>query len=293
MAIFQQAYKTYTGPTTSLNHRVWVICRFGLEETFRIKWFLPFFMACFIPSILMLCTIYIRYNLETIEKLRIPLETLAVIDAEFLAEWMQLPQIQIISLMVLVAGPALLSPDLRNNALPLYFSRPVSKRNYILGKLLVLIILCSLISIVPGMLLIMFQAYLAHDGWLAENSGVLVGAFFVPLIWTICMSMLCFAITTVVKIKLSARLTLFGYMMVSSAFSNVTYELFGSWSGGLFNLQIPIGAVIKWLYQVQLSDFHFGSLGMPLGVAIATLIVATSFFIYVVYRRVRAYEVVT
>src|SRR5262249_12712346 len=38
-------------------------------------------------------------------------------------------------LLVLVVGPALISQDLRFNAVPLYYSRPLTRADYFLGKL--------------------------------------------------------------------------------------------------------------------------------------------------------------
>ena len=40
-----------------------------------------------------------------------------------------------IMLLVVVAGPGLISRDLRFNALPLYFSRPLTRLDYFVGKL--------------------------------------------------------------------------------------------------------------------------------------------------------------
>ena len=51
-----------------------------------------------------------------------------------------------------------MSPDLRNNGLPLYLSRPFSRTEYVLGKMSVLLILLSAITWVPGLLLFLFQA---------------------------------------------------------------------------------------------------------------------------------------
>ena len=40
-----------------------------------------------------------------------------------------------IMILVLLVGPSLISQDLRFNALPLYFSRPVRRIDYFIGKL--------------------------------------------------------------------------------------------------------------------------------------------------------------
>ena len=47
-------------------------------------------------------------------------------------------------------GPGLISPDIANGALPLYFCRPFSRAEYVLGKTSVLAILLSQITWIPG-----------------------------------------------------------------------------------------------------------------------------------------------
>ena len=51
--------------------------------------------------------------------------------------------------LVLLVGPNLISQDLRYNALPLYFSRPLRRIDYFVGKLGVIVALLGMVIIVP------------------------------------------------------------------------------------------------------------------------------------------------
>jgi ABC-2 type transport system permease protein len=53
-------------------------------------------------------------------------------------------------LLVLIVGPNLISQDLRYNAFPLYFSRPLRRRHYFLGKLGVIAVFLGAVTIVPA-----------------------------------------------------------------------------------------------------------------------------------------------
>jgi ABC-2 type transport system permease protein len=53
--------------------------------------------------------------------------------------------------LVLLVGPDLISQDLRFNAIPLYLSRPVRRFEYFLGKLGVIAVYLSIVSIVPAL----------------------------------------------------------------------------------------------------------------------------------------------
>ena len=61
-------------------------------------------------------------------------------------------QIYIGMFLVLLVGPELISQDLRFNAMPLYFARPVRRRDYFLGKLGVIAVYLSAVMIFPVLL---------------------------------------------------------------------------------------------------------------------------------------------
>ncbi|HEV3260716.1 MAG TPA: hypothetical protein VG013_27935, partial [Gemmataceae bacterium] len=54
-------------------------------------------------------------------------------------------------ILVLLVGPNLISQDLRFNAMPLYFSRPLRRIDYFLGKLGVIGYFLGMVLIVPSM----------------------------------------------------------------------------------------------------------------------------------------------
>src|SRR5438067_11986990 len=69
-------------------------------------------------------------------------------------------------------GPGLVSPDLANGALTLYLCRPLSRTEYVLGKMSVLAIQLSWITWIPGLLLFFVQAGLSGPHWLIVNAWV-------------------------------------------------------------------------------------------------------------------------
>src|SRR5438876_12034911 len=54
--------------------------------------------------------------------------------------------------LVLIVGPSLISQDLRFNALPLYFSRPLRRIDYFLGKLGVVGWFLAMVMIFPSLI---------------------------------------------------------------------------------------------------------------------------------------------
>jgi ABC-2 type transport system permease protein len=61
-----------------------------------------------------------------------------------------LTELRLSMIVVLLVGPSLISRDLRFNALPLYFSRPLRRIDYFLGKLGVVVAFLGLVLVVPS-----------------------------------------------------------------------------------------------------------------------------------------------
>ncbi len=93
---------------------------------------------------------------------------LVLIDEEFF-QFFMLYQGGCAFFLTLLIGPPLVSRDMTNNALPLYLSRPFSRAEYVLGKMSVLLILLSIITWIPILLVFLFQSYLEGWGWFTQN----------------------------------------------------------------------------------------------------------------------------
>jgi ABC-type transport system involved in multi-copper enzyme maturation permease subunit len=77
-------------------------------------------------------------------------------------------------IMVLVFGCAgLISDDLKHNSLQIYFSRPLRKQDYLVGKMAVVFFFSLILTLIPGLLLFVFKLVFAgsfkfflDDPWL-------------------------------------------------------------------------------------------------------------------------------
>lgn len=76
-----------------------------------------------------------------------------VVWSWFILKFMTTPQGFALLLLLGWVAPPMIAKDLRTKAFLLYFSRPLSKFSYILGKLMVLVVLCSVITTLPALIL--------------------------------------------------------------------------------------------------------------------------------------------
>jgi ABC-type transport system involved in multi-copper enzyme maturation permease subunit len=292
MAVFQKAYQGFDGPLSTPHHRTLVIFRYALADVFRSRLFAAFFAVCFLPTLGMLCFIYMYYNLELLTQFDIPVEDLMTIDGDFFALLMQLPQMFLVFVMVMAIGPTMISPDLRNNAMPLYLSRSITKGSYIFGKLLVLLFLGSIIIWIPSLLLILIQVYLGEEGWLINNLHIPVAAIVSSLCWIVSLSLLAFAVSAWVKWKAVARMFFFGIILLGSTLGQVIEQIFGGWGGNVVNLSAALEVIVAVLYDTDTSQIPVSS-QMPFWAAAMVFLIVSGFAIIVLMRRIRAFQVVS
>ena len=138
--------------------------------------------------------------------------------------------------MALFVGPALVAPDLRNNGLPLYLSRPFSRTEYVLGKMAVLVVLMSLVTWIPGLLLFLFQGYLEGAGWLGNNLRIGAAIFAGSWAWILVVSLVALAISAWVKWKPVARVSLLIVFFVLTGFAQALNVALDTWWGHLLSL---------------------------------------------------------
>src|SRR3989339_386407 len=103
-----------------------------------------------------------------------------------------------------LAGPGLIAPDLANNALPLYFSRPLTRWSYALARLTVLVGMLSVVTWIPGLVLFGLQVGLAGGSWVRADwtLGAGMGAGF--LVWLLILSLVAMASSAYVKWRVVA-----------------------------------------------------------------------------------------
>jgi ABC-2 type transport system permease protein len=156
MAVYEQTYKRYAGTLTPEWSRFLIIPRHAYRAVFNSKLFTAFYVVCFLPLLVETILIYLHHNVTALALMQVNVRELIPIDAFFFQTFINI-QGGFAFFVALLVGPPLVSRDLRNNALPLYLCRPFSRTEYVLGKMSVILILLSVVTWVPQLLLFLFQ----------------------------------------------------------------------------------------------------------------------------------------
>jgi ABC-2 type transport system permease protein len=279
--------------------RFTILPRYSFQTVLESKLMITFFSFCFLPHLVALLLIYLKYNSGALSSLNLGFLQLLKIDGSFFLGLFT-AETYLSLFLVTFVGPGLVAPDLANNALPIYLSRPFSKREYIIGKLSVLLILTSLITWVPGLLLIAVQSNEAGLSWLGDNlripAGVLAGSF----IWIVTISLIALALSAWVKMRPAAIFALFGIFFITGAFGRMANTILDL--DPAFGLVIDLNATMKtlwsWLFIGQttygltslrgrLSDSH-----VPAWVSPLALLFFCVLALGLLIKKIRACEVV-
>src|SRR5688500_5513462 len=244
MAVYEHLYGAYEGEAHSAWSRFLVIPRYALREVFKSKLFMGVFILCFIYPLIAAILVYLRHNANALALLQINIMELLPIDNTFFETFVEVQGAFSFILAVLVAPP-LISRDLSNNALPLYLCRPLSRTEYVLGKITVLVFLLSLVTWIPGLLLFFFQGSLAGISWLWANLWMTWAIVLSCMVWIVLLSLLALAVSSLVKWRVVASGALLGLFFLPGAFGEIINELFLTRAGHLISLSASMYSI--WL----------------------------------------------
>lgn len=289
MAVYEQTYRRYTGELTPERRRFLIPMRYAGKEVFASKLVLLLLTAAGLIAVAMAVLIYLTHNLEIVKSLNGPLAQIQI-DNLFFEKFVAV-ECGFATLLALLIGPGLIAPDLRNNALPLYFSRPFTRSEYVLGKISLLLLLLSAITWIPGLLLFLLQASLSEAGWTGSHLGLGWAIFAGSAEWIVVLSLLTLAISAWVKWKPIARISLLMALFVFQGFAKMIEGVLGTSWGAIVSVEELDSVIRASLFNTTPASLASRE-SMPAGAAWVAIALTSLLFLAVLYRRIRAYEVV-
>jgi ABC-2 type transport system permease protein len=284
VAVYRRTYTAYSGPLTPAWSRFLVLFRYSRRKLFQSKLQTALFVLCFFYPLACLFMIYLAHNLSFLQSLgnvRAPF----TIDNKFFFVFID---VQGVLAFVLTAftGPGLISPDLANGALPLYFCRPFSRAEYVLGKASVLAILLSQITWIPGLVLFAVQATLAGPQWTWDHLWIAGSLILSSLIWIAILSLLSMALSAWVKWRIVAGALLLAVLFFGAGFAQAINAVLRTQSGHFIDIVYMMATVWTSLFRIDTRQ------SMSSAQAWIALLIYCGICLALLIRKVRAYEVV-
>jgi ABC-2 type transport system permease protein len=284
VAVYRRNYTSYSGALTPAWSRCLVLFRYSRRKLFRSKLHTTLFVLCFFYPLLCLIGIYLAHNLSFLASVGVGSQIVRI-DNRFFFNFIS---VQGVMGFVLTAftGPSLISPDLANGALPLYFCRPFSRAQYVLGKISVLAILLSQITWIPGLALFAVQSSLAGWEWTWSHLWIAGSIVLSSLIWIAILSLLATALSAWVKWRIVAGALLLAVLFFGAGFAQAINAVMRTESGHYINIVYLMATVWNSLFRLE-ADRAMSSLE-----AWIALLIYCALCLALLMRKVRAYEVV-
>jgi ABC-2 type transport system permease protein len=305
MAVYEQTYKPFTGELTPEWSRFLTIPRHSLRAVFNSKLFTAFFVICFIPLLVEAVLIYLHHNVTALAIMNLNARELLPIDGSFFKTFVNV-QGGFAFFVALLVGPPLVSRDLRNNALPLYLCRPFSRTEYVMGKMSVLLLLLSVITWVPQLLLFFFQSYLEGFAWFRSNLWMGSAIVISGIVWILLLALLSQTVSALLKWRIVASAAMLGLVFIPSVFAEIVNFIFQTRWGNMISIFALMNNVTSGLFgtfdrvsgRIQINDFNDNLvreillIEPPLWCAWGALFVICAVCLALLAWKVKAYEVV-
>ena len=287
MPIHTQDYRHWEGTLNPRNYmRWWIIAKAELKLLAQRK--IVRLIVAVPPVIYIIVHAILIYIFNQVPDALLPFE----VDAGFFQQFLFRnpnagpPSSFLIALIAIFGGSGLIATDLKNNALSLYLSKPISWIDYLIGKFAVIGILIGCLTLVPGLLLFLEHALLTDVTFLKEN-------YWIPL------SIVVYS----VLITLSSSLLM---LLFSSLTSNPRYATIGFcavWFGSpvihevlrLITRTSRTAIISIWANYDILDSALFNASHdhvVHWGWSLLVLLALIALCLFVLHRRIRAVEIV-
>jgi ABC-2 type transport system permease protein len=279
MPIHDQGYRRYAGERTLRGRAWWVIARAGIRERLRERRFLALLLVAWLLFLVRAVQLYVGTTLVRASFFAASEETFH----SFLNQ-----QRLFVFFIAIYAGAGLIANDRQVNALQLYLSKPITRHDYLAGKLAALAAFLLAVTWLPAMALLALQVLFSGSiDFVANHPRLVVAITFASLLQVLLASVTMLALSSLSR---------------SRRFAAMLYALLTIFAGALDRvLQAATGRTAWVLLSPQntlsiVTDALFGSVlepAIPVVFAVVSLVMLLGVCILVLERRVRAVDVVT
>jgi ABC-2 type transport system permease protein len=245
------------------------------------RWFLVLAAISFLPFVVRVIQLYIVTRLPQAE-------SILPVDGRLFGEFLNLQALFTV-LLAIFGASGLVANDLRTGAILAYLSRPLTRRDYVLGKLLVPLCLALAVTLVPGLMLYTSAVSLAPERYLKwELAWIGPSIVLQSLAISLVVSLLTLAISALSRSTRVAGLALFGMMAGLEMVRLVLQYPLGQRYAMLLSIFKDLQALSQALFGLNDSTIAVGW-----GWALLVLGLVSLACLAILRSRVRAVEIVT
>jgi ABC-type transport system involved in multi-copper enzyme maturation permease subunit len=277
MPIHDQGYQRYAGKRTPHGRGWWIIARASMLGALKYRPFIVLLLVSWIPFIGRAVQLYLSTSFQQVSMLAATAQTFR----DFL------DQQGIFVFLVTIALGGAIADDRRANALQLYLSKPLTRTEYIIGRLAPALGVLLGVTFVPAMLLILLQiAFSGSTAFIGQNLFLIPAITLVSFTQALLSACTIMALSSLSKSRRFVSIMYAGLIFFTAAMHQVLRTITGNRAWAAISPGDMMDVVADAVFRIRANP--------PVPVAVAVLVIAlliaASF--WVLERKIRAVEVV-
>jgi ABC-2 type transport system permease protein len=276
--IHDQGYRHYTG-ARGLGRGWWVIAATTVRAEIRRRRVIALLLVAWLPFLVRAVLLYAAANFQQ--------ATFLAATAQTFRDFLDWQNIFVFFVTILI-GSGLIAEDRRTNALQIYLSKPLTRFEYVTGKLAVLGAFLVFVTWVPAMLLLLLQMmFSGSTQFLRENLYLFPAITLFCVVQVLVSSLAVLALSSLSRSRRFVAIQYAGIIFFTQAMQQVLARATGSSFWALISPGATLDVLADAVFRLTPTR------ATPVWAAAAVLAALVVAAIVVLERRVRGVEVVS
>ena len=277
MPIHDQGYRRYEGKRAPHGQAWWIIARTQFLAALKYRPFVILLLVSWVPFIGRAVQLYLSTSFQQVSMLAATAQTFR----DFLDQ-----QGLFVFLVTIALGGAI-ADDRRANALQLYLSRPLTRTEYIIGRLVPALGVLLGVTFVPAILLVLLQiAFSGSTTFIGQNLFLLPAITLVSFTQALLSASTILALSSLSKSRRFVSIMYAGLIFFTAAMYQVLRTITGNRAWAALSPGDMMDVVADAVFRIRANP----PVPVPVAVLVIVLLIAASF--WVLERKIRAVEVV-
>ena len=279
MPIHDQSYRRYTGVREPPGTGWLVIAVTGIRAALSKKLFLWVMLFAWAQFFVRAVIFYLSATIPTLDILAPSVETFR--------QFFEVQELFVLVVTVYV-GSGLIANDRRSNALQIYLSKPLTRAEYVAGKLGILLFFLLLVTLVPALALLFVQMMFSASLTFVRDNLFLIPA--ITLYALVEVLLAAFTMLALSSMSSSARFTAMlyaGAVLFTDALFTTLRGITGNSALAWLSFRANLGQIGDAIFRIEP---RFDS---PWLLSVVVVVALIGLSVFMLERRVRGVEVVT
>ncbi len=277
MPIHDQGYARYAGRRQAHGSAWWVIARQHILTAVKYRPFIILLLLSWAPFVVRAVQIYVSSTYAQAQALQVTAGTYR--------DFLSFQSIFVFLVTISMAG--LIADDKRANALQVYLSKPLTRVEYITGKLVAMLVFLLGVTLAPAVMLLLVQILFSGSlAFLRANLFLLPAITLFALMQALLSAFTMLALSSLSKSRRFVSIMFAGLIFFTAAMSQALRNITGSRRWAVVSPGDMLDVLGRAIFRVE------GVQAVPAPVAVLVIALLIGASVWILERRVRGVEVV-